>query len=163
MGFGLPYSIGACLANDRRRTILINGDGAFQMNIQELETVVRMNLPVKMFIWNNEGYASIRSMQKNTFDGHYVASGESSGLQMPEITRVAAAYGITTYVMRDNQEMERLMPEVLGTDGPVLCEVIVSPEETVSPRTKTIHREDGSLCSMDLENMWPILEEKETL
>lgn len=163
MGFGLPYSIGACLANDRRRTILVNGDGAFQMNIQELETVVRMNLPVKMFIWNNEGYASIRSMQKNTFDGHYVASGESSGLQMPEITRVAAAYGITTYVMRDNQEMERLMPEVLGTDGPVLCEVIVSPEETVSPRTKTIHREDGSLCSMDLENMWPILEEKETL
>lgn len=160
MGFGLPYSIGACLANDRRRTILINGDGAFQMNIQELETVVRMNLPVKMFIWNNEGYASIRSMQKNTFDGHYVASGESSGLQMPEITRVAAAYGITTCVMHDNREMERLMPEVLSTDGPVLCEVIVSPEETVSPRTKSFRLPDGSMKSSLLEEMWPLIEAK---
>lgn len=158
MGFGLPYSIGACLANNRRRTILINGDGAFQMNIQELETVVRMGLPVKMFIWNNAGYASIRSMQKNTFDGHYVASGESSGLKMPEITRVADAYGITTFTMHDNQEMEKLMREVLNTDGPVLCEVIVSPEETVSPRTKSFRLPDGSMKSSLLEEMWPLIE-----
>lgn len=55
MGFGLPYSIGACIANDNKRTILINGDGAFQLNIQELETIVRLQLPIKIFIWNNNG------------------------------------------------------------------------------------------------------------
>lgn len=77
MGFGLPYAIGSCLANNKKRTILINGDGAFQMNIQELQTLVRLNLPVKIFIWSNGGYASIQSMQRNTFDGHYVASGKA--------------------------------------------------------------------------------------
>ena len=78
MGFGLPYSIGACLANQKRRTILINGDGAFQLNIQELVTVQALNLPVKIFIWNNNGYASIRAMQRNNFDGRYVAREKNS-------------------------------------------------------------------------------------
>lgn len=155
MGFGLPYSIGACLANEKRRTILINGDGAFQMNIQELQTVVRLKLPVKIFIWNNAGYASIRSMQKNTFDGHFVASGESSGLEMPDICKVAEAYGIPTYTMHNNEEMEHLMEKVLNVNGPVLCEVMVSPDETVSPRTKSFRLPDGRMQSSLLEDMWP--------
>lgn len=158
MGFGLPYAIGACLANDRRRTILINGDGAFQLNIQELETLHRLQLPIKIFIWSNGGYASIRNMQNNTFDGHQVASGSESGLTMPDICEIAKAYGYRTYRMQTNEECKTLMPKVLMDKGPVLCEVIVSPEDTVSPRTKTIKREDGTLVSMELENMWPIIE-----
>lgn len=159
MGFGLPYAIGSCLANNKKRTILINGDGAFQMNLQELETVKRLQLPIKMFIWNNEGYASIRSMQRNTFDGHYVASGKSSGLEMPDICKVAAAYGIPVFRMKDNQEMEQILPEVLGKEGPVLCEVLISPEETVSPRTKSFRLPDGRMRSSLLEEMWPPVEE----
>lgn len=159
MGFGLPYSIGACLANDMRRTILINGDGAFQMNIQELETLVRLQLPVKIFIWNNQGYASIRSMQNNNFGGFQVASGESSGLCMPDTVRVAEAYGLKTFRIVDNTQLEQHIQEVLDTAGPVLCELMISPDETVLPRTKTIVHEDGTLESYPLERMWPMVEE----
>lgn len=158
MGFGLPYSIGACLANDMHRTILINGDGAFQMNIQELETLVRLQLPIKIFIWNNQGYASIRSMQNNNFGGFQVASGESSGLCMPDTVRVAEAYGLKTFRINDNGQLEEHIQEVLDTAGPVLCELMISPDETVSPRAKTIVHEDGTMESYPLEKMWPLTE-----
>ncbi|MEY8517270.1 thiamine pyrophosphate-binding protein [Lachnospiraceae bacterium 29-84] len=158
MGFGLPYAIGACLANDKKRTVLINGDGAFQMNIQELETLQRLNLPIKIFIWNNEGYASIRAMQKNTFDGRLVASEESSGLKMPDIRKVAKAYGIPVFLAKNNKEMEQVVPEILGFPGVVLCELLISPDETVSPRTKSYRLPDGSMKSSLLEEMWPRIE-----
>lgn len=159
MGFGLPYAIGSCIANDRRRTILINGDGAFQLNIQELETLHRLKLPVKMFIWNNNGYASIRSMQRNNFEGHYVASDEGSGLTMPDISRVAEAYGFETYQIKNNEELDKLLPEIMKDDTPILCEVMVLPEETVSPRVKAIMGENGKMMSGPLEKMWPFVEE----
>lgn len=155
MGFGLPYSIGACLANDRKRTILINGDGAFQLNIQELETLVRLQLPVKIFIWNNNGYASIRSMQNNNFNGFQVASSEASGLTLPDTVRVAEVYGLKTFRIFNNCQLERQIETVLNTEGPVLCELVISPDEVVSPRTKTIVCEDGTLESYPLEKMWP--------
>ncbi len=158
MGFGLPYAIGACLANGGRRTILINGDGAFQMNIQELETLARLKLPVKIFIWNNQGYASIRSMQNNIFGGFQVASGESSGLTLPDTVRVAEAYGLRTFRISDNRQLEEQIERILNAEGPILCELLISPDETVSPRTKTIVHEDGTLESYPLERMWPIVE-----
>ena len=154
MGFGLPYAIGACIANGGRRTVLINGDGAFQLNIQELETVRRLNLPIKMFVWCNGGYASIRNMQNNNF-GRCVASGPESGYTVPDVTKVAAAYDLPTFRVRDNQELERVLPQVLNTGGPCLCAVMTSPEETVSPRVKAIPQPDGSMKSGTLENMWP--------
>lgn len=158
MGFGLPYAIGSCIANGRRRTILINGDGAFQLNIQELETLHRLGLPVKIFIWNNGGYASIRSMQRNNFEGHYVASDEDSGLTMPNISDVARAYGFNTFLIRDNDELDMILPEIMEDDEPLLCEVMVHPEETVSPRVKAIVGENGSMSSGLLENMYPYIE-----
>lgn len=160
MGFGLPYAIGSCLANNKKRTILINGDGAFQMNIQELQTLVRLNLPVKIFIWSNGGYASIQSMQRNTFDGHYVASGKSSGLEMPDICAVAKGYNIPTFSVYNNVEMEQIVPKILEMQGTVLCELSILPEETVSPRTKSFRLPDGSMKSSLLEEMWPLVEEE---
>lgn len=158
MGFGLPYAIGSCIANDGRRTILINGDGAFQLNIQELETLHRLNLPVKMFIWNNGGYASIRAMQRNNFEGHYVASDRESGLTMPDLCSVAGAYGFKTCRIRDNAELDAVLPEIMKDDAPVLCEIMVLPEETVSPRVKAIVGENGKMMSGPLEKMWPYID-----
>lgn len=154
MGFGLPYAIGSCLANSGRRTILINGDGAFQLNIQELETLRRLNLPIKMFIWCNDGYASIRSMQSNNFN-RYVASGPESGYTVPDVVRVAEAYGMKTFRIWDNRELEEKLTEVLAAEGPCLCALETDPEETVSPRVKAILQTDGSMKSGTLENMWP--------
>ncbi len=160
MGFGLPYAIGSCIANDRRRTILINGDGAFQLNIQELETLHRLKLPIKIFIWNNHGYASIRFMQRNNFDGHYVASEENSGLTMPDISKVANAYGFQTYQIHNNRELDNMLPIIMADDSPLLCELMVMPEETVSPRVKAVVGENGKMTSGPLENMWPYLVEE---
>ncbi len=157
MGFGLPYAIGSCIANDRKRTILINGDGAFQLNIQELETLHRLKLPIKIFVWNNNGYASIRSMQRNNFGGHYVASDDKSGLTMPDIVRIADAYGFKTYRIANNRELDRLLPDVMRDDLPIFCELIVSPEETVSPRVKTVMSENGEMLPGTLEKMWPAI------
>ena len=157
MGFGLPYALGSCLANEGKRTILINGDGAFQLNIQELETIVRLQLPIKIFIWNNGGYASIRSMQNNTFEGHQVASGETSGLTMPNISRVANAYGIPTEQIRDNQELEEKLPKILSDDKLTLCEIFIAQDDVVSPRTKTFRKPDGTMESSKLEQMWPLV------
>lgn len=160
MGFGLPYAIGACIANDRRRTILINGDGAFQLNIQELETLHRLHLPVKMFIWSNNGYASIRSMQRNNFEGRYVASEENSGLTMPDISKVASAYGFKTCRICDNKELDLMLPKIMENDEAILCEIMVLPEETVSPRVKAIVGENGQMTSGPLERMWPYIDEQ---
>lgn len=157
MGFGLPYALGSCLANGEKRTILINGDGAFQLNIQELETIVRLQLPIKIFIWNNGGYASIRSMQNNTFEGHQVASGESSGLSMPNISKVANAYGIPTEQIRDNKELEEKLPQILSDDKLMLCEIFITQDDVVSPRTKTFRKLDGTMESSKLEQMWPLV------
>lgn len=157
MGFGLPYAIGSCIANNYKRTILINGDGAFQLNIQELETMHRLGLPIKIFIWNNNGYASIRAMQQNNFEGHFVASERNSGLTIPSISDVANAYGFATCKINNHEELDRLLPKLLMDNTPLLCEVMVLPEETVSPRVKALVGENGKMISGPLENMWPYL------
>ncbi|MBD5545741.1 MAG: thiamine pyrophosphate-binding protein [Lachnospiraceae bacterium] len=159
MGFGLPYSIGSCIANDKRRTVLINGDGAFTLNIQELETMHRLKLPIKMFILSNGGYASIRSMQRGNFEGRYVASSEDSGFTIPDISAVAKAYGFQTCSMKSNEEMLQMLPKIMADDEPLLCEVFVSPDETVWPRVKAVVLPDGGMRSGELENMWPYAEE----
>ena len=97
-------------------------------------------------------------MQRNTFDGHYVASGISSGLEMPDICKVATAYGIPTFRMKNNRELDHILLEALETEGPVLCEVVISPEETVSPRTRSFRLPDGRMQSSLLEEMWPAAE-----
>lgn len=160
MGFGLPYSIGACLATNRSKTILVNGDGAFTMNIQELQTVVSNNLPIKMFIWDNGGYASITNTQRNMFDGFYVASEESSGLTMPNIKNIASAFGLETFLMETNKDLDKI-PDILKGDKPSLTIVKVSPTQVVSPRVVAKKLENGSMMSMPLENMSPYLEDTE--
>lgn len=161
MGFGLPYAIGSCIANNRRRTILINGDGAFQLNIQELETLHRLKLPVKIFVWCNAGYASIRTMQRKNFEGRYVASEETSGLTMPNLLKIGRAYGFKTLEISNNQEVEEILQEILADDEPLLCAVNVNQLDCVSPRVQAYVKEDGSIVSGLLENMWPFLPEEE--
>jgi len=161
MGFGLPYALGACIANNRRRTILINGDGAFQLNIQELATVAQHKLPIKIFIWENGGYASIMGTQRNYFAGNYVGANKESNLCMPDIGKIAAAYGLKTSRIEKPENLGAQIAAVLSMDGPVLCEVRVSPMETASPRTQAMKLPDGSMISKPLEDMWPYLSEAE--
>ena len=161
MGFGIPAAIGGCLASGKKRTVCIEGDGGFIMNIQELETVKRLNLPIKFFVLNNGGYVSIQTTQKNYFAGHYVGSSATSGLTLPDIKRVARSFGIATAQLKNQNGIRGKVQKILQMDGPVVCEVMVSPDQVTAPRVSSKQREDGSMVSLPMEDLWPFLDREE--
>jgi acetolactate synthase I/II/III large subunit len=161
MGFGLPASIGGCLASGGKRTVSVDGDGGFQLNIQELATVQRLGLPIKYFVLNNQGYASIRSMQRNHFDGRLMGCDASSGLGLPALTEVGAAYGLAVSRITDHAHLRDGIKGVLERPGPELCEVVVAPDQSVGPRVSSAVRADGTMSSRPLEDLWPFLEREE--
>ncbi|MDF2772320.1 MAG: thiamine pyrophosphate enzyme binding domain protein, partial [Geminicoccaceae bacterium] len=162
MGFGLPASIGACVASGRRRTISVDGDGGFQMNIQELATVANLQLPIKFFVVNNRGYASIRTSQKNYFN-LLVGADDTSGMRLPDVRRVAEAYGLRTALISDRANLRDEIRAVLDSDGPIVCEVRVPADEPRGPRVASAQRPDGSMVSKPLEDLWPFLDREEFL
>lgn len=161
MGFGLPYAIGSCLAMERRRTILINGDGAFQLNIQELETVHRLHLPLKMFILDNGGYASIANTQRNMFGGFLVGADASSGFTLPDICEIAKAYKIRTVEIETNGQLSAGIAHVLQGDDPVLCRIRARRDQLTIPKVQAMKLPDGGMVSKPLEDMWPYLPPEE--
>jgi acetolactate synthase-1/2/3 large subunit len=161
MGFGIAASIGACLAGSRRRTICVDGDGGFQFNIQELETVARLKLPVTFFVMNNNGYSSIRASQINFFGEARIGCDASNGQTLPDVRRVAEAYGIATDLIADQTNLAEELRRVLRRPGPVVCEVRVIPDEVRAPRLSSVQRADGSFVSKPLEDLWPFLDREE--
>ncbi len=161
MGFGLPASIGACIASGKRRTISIIGDGGLQHNIQELETLSRLQLPIKIFILNNNGYGSIKTMQENHFAGRYVCCGPESGLTLPDICRVARAYGLKTTRIETRKNLKEKVMEVIRTEGTIICDILVDPDILTSPRVSSQVLPDGRIVSRPMEDLWPFLDRKE--
>ena len=161
MGFGLPASIGACLASGRKRTVTIIGDGGLQHNIQDLETIARLGLPIKCFILNNNGYASIRTMQDNHFNANYVCCDPGSGLTFPELERIANAYQITFMRLDKNDDLKHRVSHILEEKGPVLCEVFVDPKLLTAPKLSSEVKADGTIVSKPLEDLWPFLDREE--
>jgi len=157
MGTGLPGTIGACLASGRRRTICVNGDGGFQLNIQDLETVRRLNLPIKYFILCNGNYASIITSQKTHFHGRLVGSDPSSHLTLPDICKVAESYGIASCEIRDHKALRERVKKVLDSPGPMVCAVHVSADQVTAPRATSMIRPDGTIVSLPMEDMAPRL------
>lgn len=161
MGYGLPSAIGACLASGGKRTVGVNGDGGFVMNIQELETIRRLGLPIKLFVLSNRGYGAIRATQTNLFAGHLVACTESSDLSLPHIAEIANAYGLKTVTIHNNAELAEKVREVLEYNGPVICEVMTPIELTASPKQVSYKRSDGQMESKPLEFLNPPIPEEE--
>jgi len=162
MGFSQAAAIGACLAGGRRPTICIDGDGGFQMNIQELETVRRLQLPITFFVMNNKGYASIRSSQGGYF-GRLTGADHTSGMTLPDIVKIAAAYGLKTVRISSPQNLREQIRQVLDQEGPMVCDVMIIPDEARSPRVSSFQEPDGSMASKPLEDMWPFLDRNEFL
>ncbi len=161
MGNALPGSIGVCLAGGRRRTVCVDGDGGFQFNIQELETVARLKLPIKFFVLNNDGYASIRASQTNYFGSAAIGCDERTGMTVPDVCRLAAAYGLATARIESQAGLGEQVRRVLSEPGPVVCDVRVIPDEVRGPRLASMQRPDGSMVSKPLEDLWPFLEREE--
>jgi acetolactate synthase-1/2/3 large subunit len=163
MGCALPNSIGVCLAGGRKRTICIDGDGGFMFNIQELATVRQHNLPIKFFVLNNDGYASIRASQANFFGSSLLGCDETTGLLVPDLCKVAASFGIATVRISGQENLREQVRSVLETPGPVVCDVHVIPDEVRGPRLSSMQKPDGSLVSKPLEDLWPFLDREEFL
>ena len=161
MGYGLPMSLAVCIGSDNQRTILVDGDGGFQFNIQELETARRLNLPVKFFILNNDGYASIRASQKAYFGSEQIGADAATGLTVPDLSRIAESYGIPAMVIHDQTNLREEVRKALDMEGPVLIDVRVIPDESRSPRLQSYQKDDGSFVSKPLEDLYPFLSREE--
>ncbi len=161
MGWCLPAGIGACLANNRKKTIVVTGDGSFQFNIQELSTISFNKLPLKIFVFNNEGYKSIRDTQNNLFKGRLVGADKNTGVINPDFKDIASAYKLKYYCISNNDEVEKKIRDVLKNNSPALCEVNIEYNQERIPRTSTYQRKDGILESRPLEDLYPFLDRKE--
>jgi acetolactate synthase I/II/III large subunit len=161
MGWCIPSAIASCVASGRKRTLVFEGDGSLQHNLQELALINTYKLPVKIFVWSNEGYASIFTMQRTNFNSRFAGCDKNSGLGLPELKSIADTYKLQFYKIRNNSEIEDVIRNVMADDLPVLCEVCGSKEFDEIPKSQTIANPDGTFTSSDLINMYPFLPEEE--
>jgi len=162
MGFTLPAAIGACIAANKS-VVGITGDGSFQLNIQELQTIKHYNLPVKLIVWNNNGYLSIRATQNKFFDGRRIGTDPESGVSFPEVEKIANAYELPYVKINNVSELRERLSDVLSADRPIICEVICPENQEIIPAVSAVKNEDGSMTSKPIEDMYPFLDRDELL
>ncbi|MEI7901705.1 MAG: thiamine pyrophosphate-binding protein [bacterium] len=160
MGYWVA-GIGACAANHYRRTLVITGDGSLQMNLQELATIKHHNLPIKIIIFNNNGYLLIRQTQRNFMEGRLFGEGPESGVWCPDSLKIAEAYGIKGVRIDSVADLDAKIDEVLAHDGPVVCDVMTPEWQLLIPRVSSEKLPDGKLVSRKYEDMFPYLPEAE--
>jgi acetolactate synthase-1/2/3 large subunit len=161
MGYTVPAAIGVSAALGDKRVLAITGDGSLQQNIQELQTFLHYKLPIKLFVWNNDGYLSIRASQKNYFQERYIGEGARSGVSIPDTLKIAEAYGIAAARVSDLSELDKAIQYALDHDGPYVLEVMTPPEQPIIPTVSSRVNADGSMSSRPLEDMFPFLDREE--
>lgn len=162
MGYDLPAAIGACMADHSQDIILLTGDGSIQMNLQELQTIIHHQMPIKIFLINNGGYHSIRQTQKNFFGEPLVGIGaDSHDLSFPDMEKLAWAYGYPYVKACHNRQLGEAIVRTLSMEGPVICEVFVSTDQNFEPKSSAKRLPDGTMVSPPLEDLSPFLPEEE--
>ena len=159
MGYDLPAAEGAAVAREGKRVICLAGDGSIQLNIQELQTVAHHQLPIKIFVLNNGGYLSIRATQGGFF-GRFVGESPHSGVSFPDMVKLAQAYGLPA-IHIEGMDWEATIDQALQTPGPVLCEVMLSPDQQFEPKLSSRQLPDGRMVSSPLEDLYPFLDRQE--
>ena len=162
MGYDLPAAIGACMADHSQDIILLTGDGSIQMNLQELQTIIHHQMPIKIFLINNGGYHSIRQTQKNFFGEPLVGIGaDSHDLSFPDMEKLAWAYGYPYVKACHNSQLGEAIVRTLSMEGPAICEVFVSTDQNFEPKSSAKRLPDGTMVSPPLEDLSPFLPEEE--
>ena len=161
MGYGFPAAVGCAVAKEGERVICIDGDGSFQMNIQEMQTVIYNKMNLKTFVLNNNGYHSIRQTQTNLFQPPLVGVCDGNGLSFPDLEKLSWAYGMRYVKIDNSSDVEAKVKEVLEGNDPVLCEVVLSDKQTFSPKLSSKVLPDGKIVSPPIEDMFPFLEREE--
>ena len=157
MGYGLPASIGACLGDSSRSVVAIESDGSLMLNVQELATLKSLNLPLKLIILDNKGYASIRNTQRNYFSSRFIATGSSSGLYIPDLGKVSESIGLRSICIDSPSTLESDLIKFLNSPDDIVCIVSLETDESLQPKVSAIPQSDGSIISMPLEDMTPLL------
>lgn len=163
MGYTLPASIGISIAKGNKEVLGVTGDGSFQMNLQELQTIVYHDLPVKTFVWNNDGYLSIRASQSKFFEGRFLGTDSASGVSFPDLEKIAKAYGIKYYKVSQSSKLDEVIEEVLNYPKAVICEVMCIRDQEIIPTVASYRKEDGTMVSKPLEDMYPFMDREEFL
>jgi acetolactate synthase-1/2/3 large subunit len=157
MGYGLPAAFGAAIGGKGREVLCLNCDGGMMMNIQELQTIVQHKLPVKIVIFNNDGYLMIKHTQKMLFKGNYTAVDENTGIVLPDYMKVAKAFGYEGYRIKTWNEFHFYFPRFMDYEGPAICEVFMPPDQDFIPKVKGVVQTDGSIFAPPIEEMSPVL------
>jgi acetolactate synthase-1/2/3 large subunit len=157
MGYGLPAAIGVSFARNRGEVLCLNCDGGMMMNLQELQTIAHHQLPVKIIIFNNDGYLMIKHTQKAVLGGRYSGTDKKSGVSCPDFGKVGKAFGLPTWRVRTWDDFDQVIPEFQNHAGPAICEVFMHPEQLFVPKLSLAAQADGSLISPPLEDLSPVL------
>lgn len=156
MGFTLPAAIGTAVAG-APIVFAVTGDGSLQMNIQELQTLKYLKVPVKLFVWNNNGYLSIRATQRKFFNERFIGTDATSGVSFPDLSQIVPAYGLAYQRVSTYAELEVVMAKIEEHPGPVVCEVMCDPNEEIVPTIASMRLPDGRMKSLPPEDMYPFL------
>ncbi len=157
MGYDLPAAIGAWYASHAKRIICLAGDGSVMMNLQELQTIAGLELPIKVFVLNNDGYHSIRQTQQNYFSDNIVGCGPDSGLTFPDYCRLADGFRLKSSRIDNHADLAAGIATALSGPGPHLCEIILDKRQDFAPKLASRRLEDGTMVSPSLEDMAPFL------
>lgn len=160
MGYALPAAIGASFANKNGEVICMHCDGGMMLNLQELQTIVHHELPIKIFIYNNDGYTMIKHTQKALF-GRYAGTNKKTGVSFPDFSAIAQAFGITSFKIKSWDDFDSVIPQLINLPGPIICEVFTHPEQLFIPKLSLSLQKDGSIISPPLEDLSPLLTRKE--
>lgn len=161
MGYDVPASVGSCIGSGGRRVICVTGDGSVAMNMQELEVIKRLNLPVKIFVADNSGYSMIWHSQSGNFKGHLTGCTLDSGLSLPDMKKIAEAFGICGMEITDEAQLIKTVKEALDYEGPVICRVKTDIMQKVLPKQSNYMNEKGQMESRPLQDMFPLLDRDE--
>ncbi len=161
MGWCVPSAISCCIASGKRRTLVLEGDGSLQHNLQELALIRTYGLPLKLFVLNNGGYASIYGMQRNNFHCRFAGCNAQSGVRFPDLRAIARIYDLPYFRIESNREISDVLERIMANDEPCLCELIASVDFDEIPKSMTIANPDGTFTSSRLENLYPFVSEEE--
>lgn len=161
MGFAVPASIGVYLADPLKNVLVFTGDGSFNTNVQELATIRLLNAPVKIFVWNNNGYLSIRNTQKKFYQGRVYGTDKNCGLWFPDLKKIAETYEFDFYYISKNSELSNLASEIINNDKPTIIEIICNPDQEIVP-TLMLKKDKitGNSIQCGLHDMYPFLDDE---
>jgi acetolactate synthase-1/2/3 large subunit len=161
MGYGLPGAIGAAFAYPDREIICLNCDGGMMMNLQELQTIVHHNLPIKIVVFNNDGYLMIKHTQNMLFKGYRTGVNAKSGVSLPDYSKVGRGFNIPTFQLDNWGDFHDTVSNWLSMTGPSILEVFMDPEQDFLPKVKGVANEDGTITPANLEEMSPLVSYEE--